>query len=70
MTVIINLLKSLMDLISRFIGYKQKKDLDASKKKRLEELDEIIKNQSETEKQINKGEIDELNKKFDWNSDN
>jgi len=71
---VIGLIKEALKLFGqlfRFYKEKQeKKEVEDTKKERIKELQDIVDNQSETERQINKGEIDELNKKFGWDPSN
>jgi len=71
---VVGLIKEALKLIGQLFGFykekQEKKEIEDTKKGRIKELQDVIDNQSETERQINKGEIDELNKKFGWDTSN
>jgi hypothetical protein len=71
---VVGLLREALKLIGQLFGFfkekQEKKEIEEVKKERIKELQDLIDNQTETERQINKGEIDELNKKFGWDSNN
>jgi hypothetical protein len=71
---VVGLIKEALKLIGQLFGFykekQEKKEIEDTKKGRIKELQDVIDNQSETERQINKGEIDELNKKFGWDPSN
>ena len=71
---IIGLIREVLRFINQLFGFfkekQTKKEVETIKKERIKELQDLVDNQTETERLINKGEIDELNKKFNWNPNN
>ncbi len=71
---VVGLIREALKLLGQLFGFykekQEKKEIEDTKKGRIKELQDVIDNQSETERQINKGEIDELNKKFGWDTSN
>jgi polyhydroxyalkanoate synthesis regulator phasin len=71
---VVGLIREALKFVSQLFGFykekQEKKEIEETKKERIKELQELVDKQTETERQINKGEIDELNKKFGWDSSN